>query len=323
AKLIAWNLWGLVTLGVLRLAAVIPLQRGRAWRWVVAHLALSVPITILYIFVYNFIMMLFYDVPNSWANYWNLFGPVTTKNQSYHYLAYWVALGVDLIVRYSQSLREKEVRAAELERQLADARLEALKAQLQPHFLFNTLNLIAELIHSDPELADRTLERLSDLLRMSLKHADTQETTLYEELRLVQVYLEIQQSRFSDRLSVVMDTPPDLERARTPSLVLQPLVENAIRHGVAQRSEPTCISISARQHNGSLELRVEDNGPGIDSPDHSSAGHGLGLQNTRERLARLYGPTGTVELMNRPSGGVCALVRIPLRLSDPTDAAER
>jgi two-component system LytT family sensor kinase len=218
---------------------------------------------------------------------------------------YVVAHAVD----YYRLYRERELRAARLESALAAAQLQLLRSQLQPHFLFNTLNGIASLIPEDPQAAEEMVECLSDLLRASLRRSDAMEVPLSEELHLLEQYLTIQERRFDDRLRVVREIHPDSLGARVPPLVLQPLVENAIRYGVAPRPDGGEVRIVARAVSGALEIAVLDDGPGFDDP--SSLRPGIGIANTRERLARLYGDAARLELGNRESGGARVRLVVP------------
>src|SRR4029079_2186861 len=168
--------------------------------------------------------------------------------------------------------------------------LQALKMQLHPHFLFNTLNSISALLDEDVDAADQMLARLGDLLRMTLENSGAQEITLQEELEFLRCYLEIEQVRFNDRLTVDMKIEPATLDAQVPNLILQPIVENAIKHGIVSRIAPGRIEISAIRYGGSLKLQVRDNGPGL-HPGEASSGRvkeGLGLANTRARLEQRY-----------------------------------
>ena len=218
-----------------------------------------------------------------------------------------VAHAIDLYYRY----RERERRALQLETQLTRAQLEALKNQLHPHFLFNTLNTISALLHRDVEAADRVVSRLGDLLRLSLQGGE-QEVTLGQELSFLQHYLDIQHTRFQDRLVFVQDVAPETLDAMVPSLILQPLVENAVRHGIEPRSTPGTITIHAHRDNGRLTLEVKDNGPGFQQAKTAGCA-GIGLSNTRARLEQLYGPDHSFALENLPEGGVRVRMEFPFR----------
>jgi two-component system LytT family sensor kinase len=217
-------------------------------------------------------------------------------------------------VWYQKRFREREVRTFELEAQLAKAHLQALKSQLQPHFLFNTLHSISALMLTDVQAADRMMTRLSDLLRMSLENNGVQETSLSRELEFVGGYLEIEKVRFEERLEVVLEIPPDTLDARVPHLLLQPLVENAVRHGISRRSAAGEIRIGASHDDHSLYLRVRDNGPGLGEHEARPGKVGLGLVATRERLQTLYGSDQSVDVRSLPEGGAEACVRIPFRM---------
>jgi two-component sensor histidine kinase len=211
---------------------------------------------------------------------------------------------------YYRLYRERELRAARLESALAAAQLQLLRSQLQPHFLFNTLNGIASLIPDDPRAAEEMVECLSDLLRASLRGSDATEVPLSEELRLLEQYLTIQELRFNDRLRVVRDIDPESLGAKVPPLVLQPLVENAIRHGLSGRPQGGEVRLVARRSNGALDIQVLDDGPGFDDP--LSVRPGIGIANTRQRLAHLYGEAGRLELGNREDGGARVRLVVPL-----------
>ena len=215
---------------------------------------------------------------------------------------------------YYRRFRERELRATQLEGQLAKARLQTLKSQLQPHFLFNTLHSISSLMLTDVAAADQMMTLLSDLLRMSLAGNGTQITTLSGELEFVNGYLEIEKIRFEDRLKVILDIAPDTLDAQVPHLLLQPLVENAVRHGVSRLSSGGEILIAASHDDRCLHLKIRDNGPGLaKSTDVSSQG-GFGLGAARERLRTLYGNDQEIEIRNAADGGVEVNLRIPFRV---------
>jgi two-component system LytT family sensor kinase len=222
-------------------------------------------------------------------------------------------------VSYYRRLREREVRAAQLEGQLAKARLQTLKSQLQPHFLFNTLHSISSLMLTDVQAADRMMTRLGDLLRMSLESAGTQITTLSRELEFVNCYLEIEKVRFAERLTVTLDIAPETLDAWVPHLLLQPLVDNAVKHGISKRAAGGEIQIAVTARNGELQLEVRDNGPGP-SKHGVIPSSGLGLRITRDRLQSLYGQHQSVELLSPPEGGALTRVCIPFRVEPRDDA---
>ncbi|HEY6339085.1 MAG TPA: DUF1272 domain-containing protein [Candidatus Sulfotelmatobacter sp.] len=219
------------------------------------------------------------------------------------------------VVSYYQRFRERELRTSQLQAQLEKARLQSLKSQLQPHFLFNTLNSISALMLTDVEAADRMITRLGDLLRVSLETAGTQMTSLSRELEFVSCYIEIEKVRFEERLKVTMDVAPETLDASVPHLLLQPLVDNAIKHGISRLASGGEIRISSTQDDADLHIEVRDNGPGFREPLHTSLG-GVGLRVTRERLETIYGQDQSIEVLGLPEGGVAARVCIPLRKAD-------
>jgi sensor histidine kinase YesM len=217
-------------------------------------------------------------------------------------------------VAYYRRFRERELRTSQLETQLAKAHLQALKSQLQPHFLFNTLHSISALMLTDVPAADKMVTRLSDLLRMSLEDNETHVTTLSRELEFVNGYLGIEHIRFEERLNIVLDIAPDTLDAEVPHLLLQPLVENAVRHGISRLSSGGEIRITASRDEHSLHLRVRDNGPGLGNGGGPKAKVGLGLKATLERLETLFGNAQTFEVRAPKEGGVEVCVHIPFRL---------
>jgi signal transduction histidine kinase len=230
-------------------------------------------------------------------------------------LTYWAILGIGYGREYYRKFREREVRAAQLRTQLTQAQLQALKMQLHPHFLFNTFNTISSLMHKNVDDADRVLARLGDLLRYSLHNVGVQEVTLREEIDFLQRYLEIEQTRFEDRLKVRINVEPEVLACKVPNLILQPLVENAIRYAVAPRASGGCIEISARQVIGSLRISVVDDGPGLPEEYNLPAHEGVGLRNSRERLEQLYGENHRFILSNKSPRGLEVAIVIPIRLS--------
>jgi two-component system, LytTR family, sensor kinase len=223
---------------------------------------------------------------------------------------------VGLSISYYRRFKNKELRASQLATELAHAQLQALKNQLQPHFLFNTMNSISALMFTDVQAADKMMSRLSDFLRMTLDSEATQETTLGTELEFVDGYLQIEKIRFGDRLSLTEEIDPATLDARVPHLLLQPIVENAIRHGISHNCGEGRIHIVSRHDNQYLYLAISDNGPGFSASGNGDRGDGIGLTTTRKRLQALYGEAQQVEIHNAPSSGVEVCVRIPLLRED-------
>ena len=216
-------------------------------------------------------------------------------------------------VSYYRRFRERELHAAQLEGQLAKAHLQTLKSQLQPHFLFNTMHSISSLMLTDVQAADRMMTRLGDLLRMSLESAGTQITTLSRELDFLNCYLEIEKVRFAERLNVTLDIAPETLDASVPHLLLQPLVDNAVKHGISKLLAGGEIRITARGQDGELQIEIRDNGPGLGTQTTFPAS-GLGLRITRERLESLYGQDQSVELLRLPGGGTVTRICMPFRV---------
>jgi signal transduction histidine kinase len=221
-----------------------------------------------------------------------------------------------LSARYAQATQESE----QLQARLAQAQLQALRLQLNPHFLFNTLNTITALVHTSPATAERMVTGLSELLRISLGSVGEQEVLLSRELEVLGYYLDIQQVRFQDRLAVKYEVGPGAERAYVPNLLLQPLVENAIKHGIAPRADAGCISVVARQAGTRLTLEVVDNGVG--APIGQVIHEGVGLRNSRERLRSLYGEAYRLEAVPVPAGGFRVTIDFPFHL-EPVETSRR
>jgi two-component system, LytTR family, sensor kinase len=223
---------------------------------------------------------------------------------------YWPIVVIWSLYEYYQRYLERDTRAALLKEKLARAELQALRNQLHPHFLFNTLNSVVSLMHENVQAADDMLGDLSYLLRASLSENEAHEITLRQEVALLECYLRIQKRRFEDRLSASLDIPDDLGDAAVPPLLLQPLVENAILHGIAPSTRGGTVRIRASREKNRLRLEVTDDGAGL-KPGHTE---GIGLSNTRARLRQLYGDEQSFELSNLPAGGVAVRLALPLRI---------
>ena len=305
-------LWSLTTIAIFWLARRFPIERGRVLRGIAVHLVAAVVIAL----ARSGVMVVL-----GWYLPW-----VRTRNftiqfwgtSSQNFLFYALLLGIGHLLLYYRRYREREQAAEQLARGLTEARLQALKMQLQPHFLFNTLHAISALIPPEAKPARRMLARLGDLLRTTLEHEEKQEVTLREELAFLQPYLEIEQARLEDRLTVVMNIAPETLDARVPHLILQPLVENAIRHGIAARIEPGKVEISAtRGPDGRfLQLEIRDDGLGVDRDVEARPRRGVGLTNIRSRLEQLYRGEHRFKLENQAAGGVLVQITLPFRRSD-------
>jgi sensor histidine kinase YesM len=227
---------------------------------------------------------------------------------------------VHVLDRY-RAARERELRHSQLQASLARAQLQALQAQLQPHFLFNALNAISSAMYEDVERADTMIARLSDLLRHVLRTTRAQTISLEEELRILEPYLELMRARFGERLRVELDIEEGARAAAVPALLLQPLVENAAQHGTPEPPLPARIAVSARRLEGALVVEVADNGPGMPA-GCTPTGQGIGLSNTAERLRALYGERAALEWENIQGGGFRVSVRLPFQQASPTPSPE-
>lgn len=301
--------WAFVTLAIFWLARRFPLERGHVLRRIPLHLA-----AVLVLAMARVLAMVEASRHVDWL------GPRDFNRQYYswyhNYVLFCVLIvGIAHAVVYYRRYRERERAAERLAAGLTEARLQALKMQLQPHFLFNTLNAISALIPPDARPARRMVARLGDLLRIALEHEDTQEVTLREELAFLEPYIEIEQARLGDRLTVVMEIAPTTLDAVVPHLMLQPLVENAIRHGIAPRIEPGTVTIrSALGTDGrSLQVEVRDDGPGLQVKDGGNGRKGVGLANVQSRLEQLYGGSQRFEYGNHPGGGFAVRIMLPFR----------
>ena len=214
---------------------------------------------------------------------------------------------------YYQSFRASELAQSSLKTQLARSQLRALKMQLHPHFLFNTLHSISSLVLEDPPKANSMIARLGDFLRLTLENSDQQLVTLKEETEFLRCYLDIEQVRFGDRLTVALELEPQTLSAQVPHLILQPVVENAIQHAIAPHATRGHINIEARRLNGLLRLEVRDNGPGITSNSDWLGMKGVGLSNVRARLDQIYGSDFRFELINVRDGGLAVVMEIPFQ----------
>ena len=231
---------------------------------------------------------------------------------------YTITVAVFYFFERLRMAQAQQLAAAELQTKLAEAQLQNLRLQLQPHFLFNTLNTISSVMYEDVRAADAMVTQLSDLLRMTLRTANSHEIRLSQELQITRLYLEIMQKRFEDKLRVTYAVDAGLENSLVPQLVLQPLVENSVRHGLKESTAGIDISIGARRENGNLILQVADTGAGLGTLDSEAAlKRGLGLANIRGRLEQLYGTGQAFSIANREAGGAEVTLRFPFHLAEP------
>jgi signal transduction histidine kinase len=302
-SLTEWYGWGALAPAILWLGRRVPFQRGSWLRATLVHLPASVFFSLVKVVMDGWLLPLVTGLEIPVSSAYKLHSNLLT---------YWAILGASLALENYRKYRERELRASQLETRLAEAQLQVLKMQLHPHFLFNTLHAISTLMHRDVEAAERMLTRLSDLLRHSLEHVGVQEVSLKQELEFLDRYVEIEKVRFGDRLAVEVRVDPELLDARVPNLILQPLVENAIRHGIAPRAAGGRIEIEARRDNGMLDLEIRDDGPGLSEVAGKEGNGGIGLANTRARLEQLYGAAHRFELSDAAGGGLAVNLAIPL-----------
>jgi hypothetical protein len=300
-------LWGLSVPAVIWVGKRFRFEKGKWPLAIAVHAAWSIGLTLLQIVLAELILHTFTttrmtsDPQHVWA---------AVKDNFHSSLpTYFVILSGYYAFDYYVKYRDRELRASQLETRLTQAQLQVLKSQLNPHFLFNTLNTISSLMYTDTAAADAMMSRLSELLRLTLDNQGAPEVTLKEEMDLLERYLDIERIRFEERLRVTMNVDPSALEARVPNFSLQPLVENAIRHGIAARPEGGRLDITAERTDGMLEIRLRDDGPGLttEGPRHE----GIGVANTRARLAQLYGPHHRFEMMNAPGGGLLVTIAVP------------
>jgi signal transduction histidine kinase len=308
-----WYSWAVLTPGIIWLARRFPFEK-RAWRVsILVHLVGVFSATLLHVALTVASRIGIFALIDQPSGSWQIEAQLMFfHNFDWEMMTYWAIIGLSHALWYKREAQDRALRASQLETHLVEAQLQALQRQLQPHFLFNTLNTISALMHRDVEAADNMIAKLSDLLRLSLQTVGVQETPLKEELDFLSKYLEIEQTRFRDRLTVVFDVQPDVLDAMVPNLILQPLVENSIKHGIGPRPTPGRIEICARRAGSVLELEVRDNGVGLSAARLSDFNRGVGLTNTRSRLQHLYGTDHRFEFRQPPDGGLQVLIAIPL-----------
>ncbi len=299
-----WMTWVPLSLGFYWLALRHPIERGHLARPIALHLlAVAGVIVAKAIYVWY---------SNPWLGWYDAlpgFGEVLLTSVRNNFMTAWTVIGVAHGYVYYQRARERELRIAEMERSLVSTRLEALRAQLNPHFLFNALNSVAEMVHIDGELADRMLVALSALLRDALKQEPQQERSLREEITAIEHYLTIEKIRLGERLQVRWDIEPACLDAPVPVLILQPLVENAIVHAIARRKANGVLAIAAGEAGDALSLRVENSA----APDDGDRrGNGIGLRSVADRLQLLYGERAHMRRLDLGPDSYGVELRLPL-----------
>jgi two-component system, LytTR family, sensor kinase len=324
-----WLLYAFLTPGVFAISRRWPLARPHLMRRIFLHLVMSLFFCVAWATCGQVLRLLLISIfaPHLFqeAGFW---GRVAVEWLSWIFTTlpfgvavYLCVVGIEHATRYFIEARDREVQVARLSEQLSGARFAALQAQLNPHFLFNTLNTITVLVRdNERQSAVRIIENLSELLRRTLTRHQANEVTLGEELELIRQYVAIEKARFSDRLRPEFRIPDSLLSAAVPSFALQHLVENSIRHGIARRTDAGLLLVTAERDGDVLQLTVVDDGPGIDRSATPPPGHGI--ENTRERLRALYGANASLEIVRRPEGGTIALLRVPYRELRPEPNGE-
>ena len=318
-QLVSGYIWFAISPLILFLANRFPFEEGKWKTSIAAHALFGLLVSLVQLAMDAFVLTrLGYPPGRQFANFFEAYKFFVFVNLHLSILIYLAVVGIKSAYNYYQKYREKQLRASQLEARLAQSRLQVLKMQLHPHFLFNTLNAISELLHRDPDAAEHMITDLSDLLRMALENLEVQEIPLKQELEFLRKYLEIEQMRFQDRLKVEMDIAPDTLDASVPNMILQPLVENAIKHGISPKAGGGRIDIGATRSNGHLVLSVSDDGVGVPREGVSSLRDGVGLSNTRRRLKHLYGEEHRFELSAPQTYGLRVDLEIPYKESEKT-----
>jgi signal transduction histidine kinase len=314
-SLTQWWAWGLVAPLVVAVDRRLPISDRQLLRRLAIHVPLSLLFTALYVHVTAALRATLGLAP--WGSVFSLalLRGVIGGMYLWGWLVYWIILGAWLASQYYERYLSSELRRERLERNFSEARLNALRLQLDPHFLFNALNTVSSQVERDPKLARRMIEHLGDLLRLSLDSKDRQEVALIEELAFLEHYLAIQRIRFGDTLRIETDVAPEVRHASVPSLILQPLVENAVRHGLGGRAAGGTVTVTARPAGDRLEIHVQDDGVGLPAGWQLDAHAGVGLSVTKERIAELH-PNGSSRFAVGPraAGGTDVEISLPLRL---------
>ncbi len=317
-----WLMWSVWSQGILTLVDRVPLATGRIGAWLSVHLAISLLLMVISTLIIGWLDWTFLPWRGAAMPLSRAITHGAMQHLDFQFMIYWATLGAAYTALYVRRYRERDRAAAELEQRLSRQQLEALRMQLNPHFLFNALNSVTELMEMDVRQAQRALTSVSDLLRRSLQLAATPTIPLWREIELVELYLQVAQVRYGEGLSIDMHVDPAAVDIEVPSFVLQPLVENALKHGLWPGRSGQSILVSARRLGPMLELIVQDNGRGLDGSITDSGrflaatpgvdGLGIGLTNTRTRLAMLYGDRYAFRMANISGGGCTVEIRLPI-----------
>jgi len=315
-----WWGWGLMVPLIVAIDRRLPYSGRELGRRATAHGVACLLVTAIYVYVFFVLRVAMADATIPGGPHWSVLKPAHIVDLGkgwfiWSCLIYWMIAGGLQAYRYYERYMSSELQLERLEKSYSQARLNALRMQLDPHFLFNALNTISSHVERDPKLTRLMIEHLGDLLRMSLESKDRQEVPLAEELAFLDHYLAIQMIRFGRRLKIKIDIAPDVRYASVPSLFLQPLVENAIRHGISHRASGGTVEVTAEPVNGKLAIRVSDDGAGLPPGWSVENSTGLGLSVTRERIAGMYpNGEGTFAIRGRDEGGTVVEIVLPLRV---------
>ena len=303
-NLVLWYVPAALVGPIFRMAARFRLDSDRWLRAIAIHAAAAVAFSIIHVAVMLAVrVVLWRDMLEMSAARWVSYAQDQyLRNLDWSLVTYAAVVGLSYALGYYRESQARALKEAHLESSLMEARLKTLEAELHPHFLFNTLHAISTLVHTDPEAADRMISRLSDLLRLTFDRSGAAGVPLKEELEFLQKYLEIEQIRFQDRLSVKFDIDPETLDTDVPRMILQPLVENAIKHGIGPRSGQGLVQISARKQEDKIWIEVRDNGVGLSRNARVRFNNGVGLSNTRARLECLYGAEQRLDFAEEDSG---------------------
>jgi len=317
-----WWAWGLVTPLISWTDARLPIQEQQLGMRILAHLPVSAVLTLLYTCLWDVIMATVGLNPWSSLSTKGVLASVANEGILWKWLVYWVIFGVLQTSRYYEHYVASELRLEKMERSFSEARLNALRMQLDPHFLFNALNTISSQVDRNPRLARTMIEHLGDLLRLSLDARNRPEIPLAEELAFLDHYVAIQKIRFAENLRIEVQVTPDVKYALVPCLIVQPLVENAIRHGISRRASGGTVTVTAERGQNQVEIRVTDDGVGLPTGWTIETSSGTGLSVTRERILGLH-PDGDSSFCVRPrtGGGTEVQISLPLRFAgEPVNA---
>ncbi len=309
-----WYLWMALGPVVYWLAVKFPVSRQKWKTHIPVHLFGTVVITLFQNILVMTFNLIIETSKGETLDFWRAFEYNLLTYFHWNLILYWGIVAASYSVNYYKKYQETEIRSAQLSAQLSQARLQALRMQLQPHFLFNTLNTISYYTYVDPKISNRMVQLLSELLRMVLEQNQNERIPLRKEIEFLRQYLEIETFRFQDKLSVQWNVDENALDGLVPCLILQPAVENAMRHGISRLPSSAVLKIGAHCNGPFLNLTISDNGPGIPQLDNHTFREGIGLSNTRSRLSHLYGENHTLRLINQKPAGLEIEIIIPYQV---------